>query len=166
MEVKAGALVEALKPLKPPRGRRAPQPVVTLEVNAAGTVSVTEARHGIFSETIAASGSLPGPIQLHGIVLRNMASGFPPETLLSLEADADFLTIRAGKATLKIPRLDSGGASPLKMSALPAQKRYRVVVKPDPVRKRVALADTWAFSARVPMPEHSDPSGPHYKLQK
>jgi hypothetical protein len=170
MEVNAGALAEALKslkPVKPTRGRRAPKPVVTLDSQtSAGRASVTEAHYGIFSETIAAKGPLPGPVQLDGTILRNMVSRFPPDTVLSLEADAACLTIRTGRTTLKIPRLDCGGSAPIEHAPLPKQKRYKVSVKPDPVRKRVALADTWGFSARVPMPEHSDPEGPHYLIQK
>lgn len=142
---------------------------VTLESDAArGALSVVEASHGLFGETIVATGCLEGPVQVDGRILHDMLAQFPPESELLIEVDNANLTVRMGGATRIVPRQDGGGATPIKMTKQFPDTRHKgkVSVPPEPKRKRVELADTWAFSARVPMPEHSDPKVPHYKLQK
>ena len=81
------------------------------------------------------------------------------ETELELSADAEALTIRAGKSTSRVTRIDGGGANPIVRTPRKQDERHagKVIVPPDPTNKRVELADTWGFSARVPMPQHRDP---------
>ncbi|GLI95329.1 hypothetical protein LMG27198_43210 [Methylocystis echinoides] len=160
MQVKAGDLAEALKPAKPHALQKKPKPVpVALEQDyVTQALSVIEAKHGLFAKVIDATGDFPKSVHVDGTSLEKLASSWPPDTLLELAADAERLTILAGKSRVSIPRLDSGGTTPILRTPIPPNKKHKgkVVVPPDPASKRVALADTWGFSARVPMPQHHD----------
>ena len=161
MQVKAGDLAEALKSAKPHPLKKKPKPVVvSLEQDyVTHALSVIEAKHGLFAKVIEASGDFPKPVQVDGTSLEKLASSWPADTLLELAADAERLTILAGKSRVAIPRIDGGGKTPILRTPIPPNKKHKgkVVAPPDPVSKRVELADTWGFSARVPMPQHRDP---------
>jgi|SRR5208283_124855 len=161
MQVKAGDLAEALRPAKAYSRKKKPKPLpVSLEQDyVTHNLSVIEAKHGLFAKVIPASGEFPSRVQMDGITLERFASTWPAETTLILAADAERLNIRAGKAQVAVPRLDGGGMTPIERTPIPPNKQHKgkVVVPLDPLHKRVELADTWGFSARVPMPQHRDP---------
>jgi hypothetical protein len=161
MKVKASDLADALKPAKPHPPKKRPKPLlVSLEHElVAGTLTVIEAKHGAFAKSVPASGEWPGPVQVDGVMLYRLVATWPPETELELSADAQALTVRMGKSVCRVARTDGGGANPIKRTPPKPDKRHKgkVEVPPDPEVKRVELADTWAFSARVPMPQHRDP---------
>jgi hypothetical protein len=161
LTVKAGDLADALKPAKPHPLKKKPKPVpVTLEQDSVSRAfSVIEARHGAFSKSIAASGDWPNPVQVEGLLLLQLATKWPAETELELSADEEALTIRAGKSTSRLARIDGGGKGGIKRKPFEPDKRHKGKVEVAPERRlnRVALADTWGFSARVPMPQHRDP---------
>jgi hypothetical protein len=96
---------------------------------------------------------------VEGILLQKLVATWSPDTELELSADAEALTVRAGKSASRVMRIDGGGSKPIVRTPLKPDPRHKgkVVVPPDPITKRVALADTWGFSARVPMPQHRDP---------
>jgi hypothetical protein len=83
----------------------------------------------------------------------------PPSTRrrngIGLMATTKDLTIIYGKSQIALSRIDHA-RGPIEERPLKPNPRHRgkVVVPPDPVRKRVAWSDTWLFSARVPMPQH------------
>ncbi len=162
LKVNAGELVEALKPTKPHLRKKRPKPFpVSLEQEfVSGELAVIEAKHGVFAKSIATSGYWPGHVQVDGVLLGRLAATWPPEAELELSADAEALTVRVGKFVSRVARIDGGGANPIKRTPPKPDKRHKgkVEVPPDPVGKRVKLSDTWAFSARVPMPQHRNPN--------
>jgi hypothetical protein len=161
IKVKAGDLAEALKPAKPHPLKKRPKPVpVSLEQDfVSGAFSVIEAKNGAFAKAVPGSGDWPRPVQVEGILLQKLVATWAPETELELSADAEALTIRAGKSTSRVTRIDGGGANLIVRTPRKPDERHagKVIVPPDPTNKRVELADTWGFSARVPMPQHRDP---------
>lgn len=161
IKVKAGDLVDALRPAKPHPQKKRPKPVpISLEQEfVSRALAVIEAKHATFAKSIPCFGNWPTPVQVDGVLLDRLAGSWPPEVELELSADAEALTIRAGKSAAKITRVDEGGSKPIQRTPLKPDKRHKgkVVVPPDPITERVELADTWAFSARVPMPQHRDP---------
>ncbi len=160
MKVKAGDLAGALKPVKPhPLKRKFKAVPVSLEQDfVTGALSVIEAKHGTFAKSIATAGQFAGPVQVDGVLLQRLAASWPESAELELGADAEALMIRCGKSITRVARLDGGGANPIIRKPKGPDKRHtgKVEVPPDPIVKRVELADTWGFSARVPMPQHRD----------
>jgi len=161
LKVKASDLAEALKPAKPHPLKKKPKPLlVSLEYAfAAGTLAVIEAKNGAFAESLPAIGDWAGPVQVDGVLLCRLAATWPSVSELELSADAEALVIRMGKSISRVARLDGGGATAVKRMPPKPDKRHKgkVEVPPDPEGKRVELADTWTFSARVPMPQHRKP---------
>ena len=161
IKLKAGRLAEALKPVKPHPLRKRPKPIpVSLEQDAlSGELSVIEARHGVFAKSVPCHGDWSSPVQVDGLLLLKFVTSWPPETELELVAEVETLALRAEKSISYVKRLDAGGKNPIVRTPMPPDNRHKgkVVVPPDPVVKRVELADTWGFSARVPMPQHRDP---------
>lgn len=161
LKLKAGDLAEALKAAKPHPLKKRPKPIpVSLEHELmAGTLAVIEAKHGAFAKSVPVSGTWLAPVQVDGVMLHRLVTTWPPETELELSADAQALTVSVGKSACRVARTDDGGSNPIKRTPPKPDKRHKgkVEVPPDPVVKRVELADTWGFSARVPMPQHRDP---------
>jgi hypothetical protein len=161
LKVSAGKLLEALRPARrhPTTKRAKPLPVSLEYEFVAGALAVIEARHGAFANSIPAFGNWPEPVQVDGLLLYRAAATWPGEAELELSTDANALTIRAGKSVFRITRVDQGGLKPIKRVPSQPDKRHKgkVEVAPDAPGKRVELADTWGFSARVPMPQHRDP---------
>lgn len=162
LQVKAGDLADALNPAKPHPLKKKPKPVpVSLEQDlTSGVFSVVEADHAAFSKSVGTSGQWPNPVQVQGLLLLQLAMKWPPETKLELSADDEALIVRAGNSVTRLARIDSGGKRGIKRRPFERDKRHKgkVEVAPDRRNNRVALADTWGFSARVPMPQHRDPN--------
>lgn len=158
LKVKAGDLAEALMAAKPKRMPKRPKPVtVSLEHEfVAGALAVIEAKHAAFAKSLPASGNWSGPVQLDALLLLRLVSTWPPETELEMEPEPAALGVRSGKSISRVARTDCGGTPAIKRTAVKPDKRHKgkVEVPPDPTEKRVELADTWLFSARVPMPQH------------
>jgi len=144
LKVKAGDLLEALKPTKPQlRKRRSKCFPVSLEQEfVSGELAVIEAKYGAFAKSIATSGYWPGPVQVDGVLLGRLAATLPPEAELELSADSEALSVRAGKFVSRVARIDGGGANPIKRTPPKPDKRHKgkVEVPPDPVGKRVELS--------------------------
>ncbi len=160
IKVKAGDLAEALKPAKPHPLKKRPKLTVSLEYElAGGTLVIIEAKHAAFTKSAPASGDWPSPVQVDGVLLYRLVATWPPETELELSADPQAIIVRTGKSLCRVARTDGGGANPIRRTPPKPDKRHagKVEIPPDPQFKRVELADTWGFSARVPMPQHRDP---------
>jgi hypothetical protein len=158
IRILAGQLTGALLKAKPRSSTRNGRPViVSLEYRVeSGSLAIIEANNAAFATSIDAEGDLIGAVQLDGRPLYKYAATWPPETRLELSADADHLVVKGTGSTIRLPRTDAGGKSPIIRAPMPPNKKHKgkVEVPPDPVGKREALSDTWDFSARVPMPGH------------
>lgn len=158
LKVLAGDLAKALSATKPRANAKKRRPIiVSLEYRVeSGTLAIIEAKHAIFASSLEVEGDLVGTVQLDGRPLFKYVSTWPPETKIELDADRQHLILRAGSSSLKLPRTDSGGSSPIVRKALPINKRHKGKVEPPPDAPRLPepLSDTWSFSARVPMPSH------------
>lgn len=159
--VTASDLQTALEALVPAsRSRRKSSVPLSLEIGEKrGVLALWEARHGTRKYELPVKGRWPATAQVDGTVLRKMVEKYPPDVHLELEALADAICIRHAASELRLKRLDSGGKSAIKRKPPRPDPRHRgpVEVPPDPTQKRVAWADTWDFSARVPMPQHRLP---------
>lgn len=161
IRLKAGDLADALKPARPHARKKKPKPVpVSLEQDfVSSAFSVIEARHGSFGKSLPCSGNWPKAVQVDGVLLEKLVATWPAEAELELIADAERLQIRVGKSITFVNRLDDGGSNLIARTPPKPDARHKgkPVIPPDPVSKRVELADTWGFSARVPMPQHRGP---------
>jgi hypothetical protein len=122
-------------------------------------ILISEAQHGLRSNLVAAIGEWPPQVQLDGRKLQKVFETLPSESQVELIALKDDLVILAGRAQIVMPRLEPGDEGGIKSWPIPRNPKHKgkVEVPPDPVGKRLELADTWLFSARVPMPQHRDP---------
>lgn len=161
IKVKAGEFAEALKPAKPHPLKKRPKPIpISLEQElVSGAFVVVEAQHAIFANKVRATGNWPNAVQVDGVTLCRLVATWPPHEELELSADPEALKIVVGKSVSRVKRIDSGGNNPILRMRLEPDPRHKgkVAAPPDPTTKRVELADTWGFSARVPMPQHRDP---------
>ena len=91
-------------------------------------------------------------------MLEKICGSFPGDAVIELLPLEDELCLLRGTSEIRLTRLDPAGSPGLKRKPLPKPRGHRgpVEVPPDPVGKRVALNDTWDFSARVTMPQHRD----------
>jgi hypothetical protein len=139
------------------KSKRARPLIVSLEYRIeSDTLAVIEARHGKFANTIQAQGDLPEPAQLDAIRLVRYADAWPPDAALELIVERSEIVVRCGRSSARFPRTDLDPGAKIVRKPLPANRRHKgkVEVPPDPVGKREAWNDMWAFSARVPMPGH------------
>lgn len=165
LAVLAGDLQAALAEVVPDtrgkvrKGAKIPLTLTFAKVKRKGELLVSEARHGARAHAMPATGKWPGPCQLVGVVLWKLLEKYPPEAEIELALTQANLTIRYGRSSVTIPRLDPPGQKTIAQRKLKPDPRHAgpVVQPPDPTQKRVALNDTWAFSARVPMEEHLKP---------
>lgn len=160
LKVMAADLVKALAPARPHPLKKKPRPViVSLEFDMdAATLAVIEAKHAKFATLIPASGAWPVSVQVNGILLQRLMTKWPAEAVVEMGATSSALTLRVRNSVITLERTDGGGTKSIRRSPPKPDKRHRgkVEIPPEPVRKRAELADTWHFSARVPMPQHRD----------
>jgi hypothetical protein len=121
-------------------------------------LELAEAVFGSRRIELPAEGTWPKQVQVEGRMLQRICGSFPSSDVIELLPLADELCLLRGASEIRLKRLDPGGSPGLKRKPLPKPRGHRgpVEVPPDPVGKRVALNDTWDFSARVPMPQHRD----------
>lgn len=156
----AGCLVEALNDLVPSTRKKHPKPfpiTICCRPNRQ-RFELTEAVFGSRSVELSAQGTWPDQVQVEGRVLQRICRSFPADAVIELLPMPDELCMLRGASEIRLKRLDPGGSPGLKRKPLPKPIGHLgpVQVPPDPVGKRVELNDTWAFSARVPMPQHRD----------
>ena len=158
VHVGAGALDAALAVVV---GRRMAKPsrrplIVSLVYDdRARELTVSEARHGTRRHLVAARGVWPDMVQMDGRRLQALIAKYPAEEGIGLMVEAREVTVLFGKSRIALPRTDHDRPA-IKEKPLKPDPRHRgkVEMLPDPAGKRVALGDTWLFSARVPMPQH------------
>lgn len=119
-------------------------------------LEILEAQHEQVATNIAAKGSWPMGVQVDARPFELFLRKIAEDQLLVLEATASYLVIRANGSKFSLRRID-GTESEVAAVPFPIQDhKGKVVVQDAPHQKRVELSDTWAFSARVPMPQHRD----------
>jgi len=163
--VNAEAMLAALATAAPKRrggtkkSRAAPYPVTIWFDRETEMIEVVESAHALRGECLPAEGAWPNQVQIDGRMLRRLFEAIPRETRVELVALEDALAVLFGRSQTRLPRLDPGGVGGVKRRPIPRNPEHKgkVEVPPDPVGKRVELADTWAFSARVPVPQHRIP---------
>ncbi len=161
LHVRAGEFHDALAFAVPAKKRRVAlkRPiVVSLTYDSdARLLTISDALYGERRQLIPALGIWPGRVQVNGEIFRRMLSKFPPATDIALMPTKDALVVLTAQSRLVAPRTDRNGVGVDERPLPPSrQHRGKTIVPPDPTTKRVELADTWRFSARVPMPQHRE----------
>jgi len=137
------------------RPARAPMIVSLVYDDRARELTVSEARHGTRRHLVAAQGVWPDMVQMDGRRLQALIAKYPAGQGIGLMVEVREVTVLFGKSRIALPRTDYGRPAIREKPRKPDPRhRGKVEVLPDPVGKRVALGDTWLFSARVPMPQH------------
>ena len=160
IKLAAGQLNEALAVAVPKRrknARRKEAWPVTLELdNDRAILEISEANHALKGYEVAATGSWPEKVQVDGHLLRQLVEKYSSDDVIELVATDEELCLLKSDSIIRLKRLDGGGNPGIKRRPIPQHPRHTgpVEVPPDPVGKPVELADTWPFSARVPMPQH------------
>jgi hypothetical protein len=163
LTVRAGDLQRVLDAVVPTsqvrKGLKVPITLAFLQVEGMGELEVSDAVHGARSDRLAARGEWRESCQMVGADFRTLLDTYPPEAELDLIQTEANLIIRRGRSRLTIQRLDGAGKRKIHQRKQRPDPRHKgpVVIPPNPVQKRVARNDTWAFSARVPMEEHKKP---------
>lgn len=164
LSLSAGALQELLAIAVPKSRKKRTRPYfVTIRFDASREMlEVDESRHAIRGSEANAKGEWLNQVQVDGRQLQAFCERLPPEQSIELTASDQELCVTSGRSKLRLQRRDPGGKRGIKPKPLPQPRGHTgpVDVPPDPVGKRVALHDTWLFSARVPMPQHRDPKEP------
>ena len=157
--IDAGALQEMLAltvPLFKKRRWNKAFPVTLSFDSKKGELFVEEARHGLSGYRVPAVGGWPEKVQVDGTVLKRMCDKFRPDDRVELVPLRDELCILREGSRITLKRLDKENNPGIKKKPQKIDPYGPVDVPPDPDGKRVALNDTWWFSARVPMPQHRD----------
>lgn len=157
LEIRAlqGALHQVL-PRKTNNAAKRKPFAVTLKFQASfALLEIFDAKHEVKRHEIPVHGSWPERIQLDGNRLRAVLDRLIGPQHLSILALPERVVIHFDSAKLSLERLDAPGKKGI-VAKPPVRPPHEgpVTVPPDPVGKRVALDDTWGFSARVPMPQH------------
>lgn len=119
-------------------------------------LEVFDARYESRSAHLPAVGNWPDRMQVDGRPLALALKANRSLEVLRVSASEREISFQLGNARFSIKRFD-GTDSEVMVRAMPEQDhKGKVVVPPDPIFKRVELADTWGFTARVPMPQHRD----------
>ena len=158
VHLNAGTLDEALAVVV---GRRRARPAKTPFIVSLAydertrELIVSEARHGARRHLVPAQGVWPDIVQIDGRRLQALVGKYPPDQGINLMVEARQVTVVFGKSRIGLPRTDHDRPAIREKPPKPDPRhRGKPVTPPDPATKRVALADTWLFSARVPMPQH------------
>ena len=122
-------------------------------------LEISEAKHALTGYEVTVTGTWPEKVQVEGQLLRQLVEKYSLEDVIEMIATDEELCLLKSGSIIRIKRLDGGDNPGIKRRPIPQDPRQTgpVEVPPDPVRKRVELADTWHFSARVPMPQHRVP---------
>ena len=157
ISVNAGEMLAALAIVVSRARSKTVKPYPVTITYAKAVATVTEAQYGLRSQQLPAKGKWAERVQVDGRRLRKVFDVLPADAQVELTAAASELVIETGKTQIRMPRLDLDGG--IEQVPIPRDPKHqgKVEVPPDPVGKRVELADTWQFSARVPMPQHRDP---------
>lgn len=157
----AGTLQELLAIAVPKSRKKRTKPYfLTIQFDASRKMlGIDESRYALSGSEAKAKGRWPGKVQVDGRQLQVFCATFPPEQIIELTTSDQELCVVSGRAKLRLQRQDPRGTEGIKLKPVPKRRGHTgpVEVPPDPVGKRVALHDTWLFSARVPMPQHRDP---------
>lgn len=139
--------------------RYKPYPVTIEYDAAAGCLKLSEARFALTASELPAVGNWPAQVQIDGRKLQKVCMTFPAGTSVELLVTDRELVLLAGKSQLLFPRFDVGGRGGIRQRAVPLPPGYegKVIRPPERTGNKVELADTWLFSARVPMPQHRTP---------
>ena len=162
LSISVKSLMETLNVVVPKlrKNQRAkPFPVQFEYRNWSGTIRIYEFKKGLVGGDVAVKGAWPERVQINGRPLRSFVERCDPEGEIDLIAFEDEVRLRIGSSSMQINRIDAPGKKKKKRPD-PYAKHSPVKVPPDPKEKRVELADTWTFSARVPMPQHRKKSDP------
>ena len=162
LTISVKALMETLNVVVPKlrKNQRAkPYPVQFEYRNWSGTIRIYEFKKGLVGGDVAAKGALPEIVQINGRPLRSFVERCDPDGEIDLVAFDDVVCLSIGSSRMQISRFDAPGKKKKKRPD-PYAAHSPVEVPPDPKEKRVELADTWAFSARVPVPQHRKKSDP------
>ena len=157
LTVRAGDLRKALAVVI---GRKRTSFDVTLAFRTRkGELLVAEATYGESQHAIPASGSWRGAPRVEGQTLRKLAATYEPNDLIDLLPEPHKLWLLRGNSSIPLVRRDDGTGDPFKKAPIPQDPRHTgpVEVPEDPKEKRVERDATWAFSARMPVPQHRDP---------
>ena len=164
IEITAGLLQEALAVAVPDRRRNSRRKKkawpLTLEHRPEESIlDIAEARHALRGYDLTAVGHWPEQVQVDGHVLRRMVETYDPAAVIKLIVLEDEFCVLYEGSQIRLKRIDAGGKPGIKRRPIPRDPKHMgpIEVPPDPVGKRVELDDTWAFSARVPMPQHRPP---------
>jgi hypothetical protein len=156
--IPVGALQKALTTIFPQQSRvsETRPPAVTLKYDRRGKhLSIEEARHGLCEYTIPAEGTWPERVQVDGVLLKRLCKKFGRNDIVELIPLRDELCLLVKETRIVLKRLDPNNEPGIEKTPPPFQVRTGPVeIPPDPHEKRFAWNDTWAFSARVPMPQH------------
>lgn len=161
VHVRAGELFEALTVVVGVKRRRVPlKRAVVISIDyepARRELTISEPRYGVRRQGIPAEGVWADRVQVDGERLRVLAGKYLPEDGLGLMVTAAELTLVRGASRIVLPRTDYR-RKPVEERPLPPARGHKgkPYQAPDPVGKKVALGDTWLFSARVPMPQHRE----------
>jgi hypothetical protein len=157
--LEVGALQEALHQILPRRtnnpAKRKIFPITFKFHGPLALLAIFDAKHEMKRYEVPAHGSWPERIQLDGNKLRAVLDKLTSAQYLSVLALPERVVIQFDNAKLSLERLDAPGRKGI-VAKPPRHPPHKgpVTIPPDPVCKRVALDDTWGFSARVPMPQH------------
>ncbi|WP_291207147.1 hypothetical protein [Hyphomonas sp.] len=157
--VAAGLLQGCLRlvlPRRPSNRAKVKDFAITLKFDRGERIiEVMDARHEVRSCQFPVFGEWPEDVQVEGNRLRALLDKFSVNDQIDMCARAQDIEIRSGKFKMSLARLD--GQKRIEPRPLPQQIHAgKVEVKIDSPNKRVALDDTWGFSARVPMPQHRE----------
>ena len=88
-----------------------------------------------------------------------MIETYDPAAVIKLIVLEDEFCVLHEGSQIRLKRVDAVGKPAIEHRPIPRDPKHMgpIEVPPDPVGKRVELDDTWAFSARVPMPQHRNP---------
>lgn len=158
LHVRVGEFLEALEVVVGKKRRRVPLqrgvPVSLTYDPATRELMVSEPRHGRRRHLLHADGVWPSRVQVDGDRLRSLLGKYPPYDKIGVMVTDKEITMLAGRSRIVLSRTDAL-RKPIEARAFAPNEKHRgkPYDPPDPAGKKVALDDTWGFSARVPMPQ-------------
>lgn len=157
----AGTLQESLALAVPKSRKKRAQPYfLTIRFDQfREMLQIDESRYASTGSEGHAKGQWPDKVQIDGRQLQAFCETLPPEKVIELTTNDQEMFVASGRAKLRLQRKNPSGTEGIKLRKIPKPRGHTgpIEMLPDPVGKRVALNDTWLFSARVPMPQHRDP---------
>ena len=153
IKINAGEFSAAVKFAtgKVSKKRKKPFPLL-IEEQTEGTITIIDAEFHKNGMDIKFIGVFDTGIEIDGPKLLRITSTYPSDADIVICTDDNNLLIKYQKSKISIPRLDKGN-NKTKKKPLPHIKPPEQ--NPDHIEKYAEFDDTWAFSARVPMPENT-----------